>query len=450
MKIIKNFAELVSHGQGKVRRDALEIIQKGIEGADPGKGVYKQVRLESNFLRIGDRVVDLDKIQNIYFVGVGKGSFPIAEALEKMLGDRIKMGVLSVKSGEKRRLSKIEIIEAGHPIPDQNSLLAGRRILEVAQQAHENDLVFAGVTGGASALVIMPPPGVHLDEIRDLTNLLLKSGANIREMNTVRKHLCLLKGGRLVKAIQPALAVTLTLDTAPEGLPWPDLCLADPTTFSDAIEVLRYFDIWEKVPDSIRNYLQEGTKRLELETVKSLAGMKTALISVGDPVSACEAAAEKAKDLGYEPIILSTNIEGDSVQVGICLSGIVKEILKFNRPFPKPCALISGGETTVTISGRSGEGGPNQELALGFAQSLGSKPDVCCISVDTDGTDGPTDIAGGIVDGSTVERAAQLNLNIPQSIKEHDSSNALKRLGDAIITGHTGTNIMNLRAIVIR
>jgi glycerate-2-kinase len=449
MKIIKNYSELIAHGQGKVRRDALEIIQKGIEGADPGKGVYKQLRLDGNNLNIGDKVIDLTKIHNIYFVGTGKGSFPIAQALEEMLGSRIKGGVLSVKSGEKRRLARIEVIEAGHPLPNENSVLAGRKIFEVAQNAGENDLVFAGVTGGASALLILPPPGISLNDLQCVNQLLLKSGANIREMNAVRKHLCLLKGGRLVATIQPAMAVTLTLDTAPEGLPWPDLCLADPTTFQDAIETLHYFDLWEKVPKSVQVYLEEGKSKPERETVKSLAGMKATLLSVGDPVSACETAARKAKELGYTPIILSTNIEGDSAQAGICLSGIVKEIIKFNRPFPKPCALISGGETTVTITGKCGEGGPNQEFALAFAQQLGSKPNVCCIAVDTDGTDGPTDIAGGIVDGDTSSRASKLKISIPQTLKDHDSSKVLKMLGDSIITGHTGTNIMNLRAIII-
>jgi glycerate 2-kinase len=449
MNIIKNYSELISHGQVKVRHDALEIIQKGIEAADPAKGVYRQLRLDGNILRIGDMPINLEEIHNIFFVGTGKGSFPIAQALEEMLGPRIKGGVLSVKSGEKRRLSKIEVIEAGHPIPNENSVLAGRKIIEIAQNAGEDDIVFAGVTGGASALLILPPPGVSLDDLQCVNHLLLKSGANIREMNTVRKHLCMLKGGRLVAVIQPALAVTLTLDTAPEGLPWPDLCLADPTTFKDAIEVLHYFDLWENVPKSVRLYLEEGITKPERETVKSLEGMKAILLSVGDPISACEAAAIKAKELGYEPIILSTNIEGDSAQAGICLSGIAKEIIKANRPFPKPCALISGGETTVTIAGKCGEGGPNQEFALAFAHMLGTKPNVCCIAIDTDGTDGPTEIAGGIVDGDTTNRVARLKFNIPQTLKDHDSSTALKMLGDAIITGHTGTNIMNLRAIII-
>ena len=305
------------------------------------------------------------------------------------------------------------------------------------------------MTGGASALVTLPPEGITLADIQTLNDLLLKCGGTIRDINTVRKHLCLLKGGRLVAHIQPAQAVTLTLDTSPEGLPWPDLCLADPSTFQDAIDVLHLFDIWEAVPPAIRTYLEEGLKHPEWETVKSLSGFKAALFSVGSPVSACEAAAATARELGYEAVILASNLEGESIDVGICLAGITKEVIRYDRPFAKPCALITAGETTVTIRDSHGEGGPNQEVALAFAFKLGKKPDVCCVSIDTDGTDGPTQTAGGISDGQTLERAQALGLNIAEHLRRHDSAGALARLGDAIVTGHTGTNVMNLRVIVI-
>ncbi len=445
----QNYEELTAHGQISMRRDALQIIRDGIRGAAPDLGTAAIITLEGTMLRVGSRTFSLKEFEHIYVVGAGKGSFPIAETLEKILGDRLSGGVVVVKEGEKRRLKKIEVLEAGHPIPNEASVTGARKVLEMAQRAGKNDLVFAAVTGGSSALVTLPPEEITLSDIQKANDLLLKCGGTIKDINTVRKHLCLLKGGRLVASIQPAQAITLTLDTAPEGLPWPDLCLADPSTFQDAIDVLKHFDIWDAVSPAIRGYLQKGLDHPELETIKSLSGFKAELFSVGSPVSACEAASESAKKLGYLPIILSTNLEGESIDIGICLAGIAKEVIRYDRPFPRPCALITAGETTVTIRDQHGSGGPNQEVALAFAQKLGKKPDVCCVAIDTDGTDGPTQIAGGISDGETLERAQAMGLSIAEHLRRHDSANALGRLGDAIVTGHTGTNVMNLRVIVI-
>jgi glycerate 2-kinase len=447
----KNYGELTAHGQSAVRRDALQIIRDGIcRGAAPDLGTRAIVKVEGDLLQVGDLSFPLHAFEHIYVVGAGKGSFPIAVALEEILGDRINGGVVVVKEGEKRRLKRIEIMEAGHPIPNEASVSGGRKVLDVARRAGAADLVFAAVTGGASALITLPPEGITLADIQRVNELLLKCGGTINDINKVRKHLCLLKGGRLVSHIQPAQAVTFTLQTSPEGgMPWPDLCLADPSTFQDAIDVLHLFDIWDHVSANVRAYLQEGLKHPEWETVKNLSGFKAALFSVGSPASACEAAAVAAEKLGYQPVILSTHLEGESIDVGICLAGIAKEVLRYDRPFPKPCALITGGETTVTIRDHHGSGGPNQEVALAFAFNLGNKPNICCISIDTDGTDGPTQIAGGISDGQTMDRAQAVGLNIAEDLRHHNSAGALTRLGDAIVTGHTGTNVMNLRVIVI-
>jgi glycerate 2-kinase len=449
-RIIQNFDCLVSHGQQKARKDALKIVEAGIRGADPGVGTYNLVRLDGNTLLVGNKKLNLKAIEHIYVVGAGKGSFPIAEALENILGDLITEGIVVVKRGEKRRLQKIKIHEAGHPIPDQDSVEGARKIVAVVEKAGAKDLVFAAITGGSSSLVTLPVEGVSLKEMQDLTELLLKCGAVIREINIIRKHLCLMKGGRLVSYIQPAEAITLTLDTAPEGMPWPDMSLPDQSTFQDAVEVLKYYDLLEKVAPSIKRYLIEGRNKPELESIKTLEGMRTTIFSVGDPVRACESAARCAAQLGYNPAILSSNIEGEAKDIGICFAGIAKEIIKKKRPFLTPCALISGGETTVTIGEECGNGGPNQELVLGFAHKFKSDAEVVCVSVDTDGTDGPTEIAGGIVDSLTQQRAEETGVNIDYSIKNHNSLDALIRLEDALVTGQTGTNVMNLRVVVIR
>ena len=448
-RIVKNYQKLLSHGQKNMREAALEIIQSGINGASPGIGTHKVVRLIGYNLLVGTKEYDLRNISRIYVVGVGKGAFSIAESLEKTLGPHIYKGIVGVKRGERRRLQKIEVVETGHPLPDESSIIVARKILEIANMAGKGDLVFAAITGGASALATLPPGGIKLKEIQKLTDLLLKSGAPIRDINAVRKHLCQLKGGLLVFHIQPAEAITLTLDTAPKDMPWPDMCLPDPTTFQDALAVLKKYDLNNIVSPSIKHYLLEGVEKPELETVKNFEGMKAALFSVGNQVVACEAAASRAKEFGYNPVILSTSIAGEATTVGICLAGIVREIIKNKRPFPPPCALISGGETTVTVLGNCGVGGRNQEFVLSFAQELGAEEKVCCASVDTDGTDGSTDIAGGLVDGETMTRAKNLDINIANFLKNHNSSAALTALEDTIVTGHTGTNVLDLRVILI-
>jgi glycerate 2-kinase len=447
--VIKNQQEILSRGDQELRRDLIAILEAGIREGDPGRGTLRQVRLTEKILCVGDTQYDLRKFEHIFVVGAGKGSFPIAEALERILGNRITGGVVAVKKGEKRRLKRIEVHEAGHPIPDEDSVAAAQKILGITERAGERDLVFAAVTGGSSALVTLPQGDITLEEMQAINELLLRSGAVIQEMNTVRKHLCRMKGGSLVAAIQPAQCITLTLDTAPEGMPWPDMCLPDPTTFADAIAVLHHYDLWNLVPASVRAYLSQGKNRPELETLKSLDGMKEQLISVGDPPSMCLGAAEEARNLKYNPIIFSTRIEGEAREAGIFFAGVVREILCYGRPFQPPCALISGGEMTVTIKENCGRGGPNQEFALAFSHKLKTPGRFVCASMDSDGTDGPTDVAGGVVDHTTLREAQRLNLNIAVHLKNHDSSKALADLGSLIVTGHTGTNLQNLRVILI-
>lgn len=447
--LIKNYQGLLTHGQKKIREAALEIIQAGVKGSDPGTGTYEAVKLSGNKLLVGKKEYDLRHINHIYIVGAGKGAFSIAESLEKILGTYIHKGIVAVKKGDKRRLQRIKVVEAGHPIPDENSITGANSILELANAAGEGDLVFAAITGGSSALAALPPREIKLKEMRQLTDLLLKSGAPIRDINAVRKHLSQLGGGLLISHIQPAEAITLTLDTGAKDLPWPDMCLPDPSTFQDAIDVLKYYELWDGVSPSIRHYLSEGRAKPELETVKSFAGMKAIMVSVASPAGACEAAARRAKELGYIPAILSTHIDGEAAVIGRCLAGIAREIIEQQRPFTPPCALISGGEMTVKVGESDGVGGPNQEFVLGFALELGSRDKVCCASVDTDGSDGPTDIAGGIVDGETMTRVKKSNINIADFLKNHNSSAVLEMLEDAIVTGHTGTNVVDLRVILI-
>lgn len=449
-RLIQNFNELCTHGEQTARRNILEIVEEGLLRAIPYQETKRIMRVVENTLYIEDNVIPLNNIDHIYVLGVGKGAYPIALALEETLGDYIDQGIVIIKKGDKRRLKKIELIESGHPLPDQAGIDAAYRIREILKAAGERDLIIAPITGGSSAMMNIPPTSVSLKELQLMNDMLLKSGASIAKMNTVRKHLCDMKGGRFAEHASPAQIHTLTLNTATPEMLWPDLVNPDPTTFAEAIEVLQQNNLWNSTPLSIREHLIHGTEEASMETPKIISNNRNYIHYVADPHSACEASARKAKELGYEAHILSTAMEGDAKNLGIFFAGLSNEVSKRDQPFKAPCVLITGGETTVTIGeGKAGIGGPNQETALGYATKLFTRGPAVCVSLDTDGTDGPTDIAGGIADNLTLERAKSLNINLEKELNEHNSSDVLMKLGDAIITGHTGTNIMNLRVVLI-
>lgn len=443
MEIVKNKKELCTHGNKKLRKDAIEIVEAGITSVIPLDSTKKLINYENGIIKIGDDVFYRKNYKDIYVIGAGKGSFPIAEALDSIFGSEIKEGFVAVKQGEKRRLKNIDIYESSHPLPDERSVFAGKRITEICSKLGEDDLVFLALTGGSSAIVNYPCEDIDINCIKDLNEMLLNSGADISKINTVRKHLDELKGGGLLRKIGKATVITITFDTAPDNMPWPDLVLADPTTFEDAINILKYLDIWNKTDESIRRYLVNNLNKNENETLKNLDGFKQFIFSVADPRMACNHAYEKAVELGYNSFILSTKIEGEASELGQKFSRIVD-----HNDYPKPCCLISGGETTVTIKNEHHKGGPNQETSLGFAASLNSE-DAVCICVDTDGTDGPTDLAGGLTDFSTKQNAINQRISIEKELAIHNSSEVLEKLHDAVKTGNTGTNVMNLRVVLI-
>jgi glycerate-2-kinase len=289
-----------------------------------------------------------------------------------------------------------------------------------------------------------------LEEIIIVNEMLLNSGANIEEINSVRKHISSIKGGRLAKFIHPAKIINLIIIDEVAGLPWGPT-VPDKSTFSDAKYALKKYDLFDKVPKSIRDHIEKGFNDKSLETPKErdFHEINVHNVILGKSEDLVEAASIRAKELGLNPLILSSVIEGESKDVGIVHAGIAKEIANNGRPIRPPCAVISGGETTVTISGEYGEGGPNQEFTLGFATAIKEYDGIVAASLGTDGTDGPTDIAGGIVDSYTLKRAKSLGLDIPQYLKNHNVSHILKKLKDAIYTGPTGTNLMDLRIIII-
>jgi glycerate 2-kinase len=449
MPWIKNREEVLGHGAAALRRTALDALEAGLSAVDPYVLTKRLIRVDGTVLQVGAEGFPLSALGQVFVVGAGKGSFPICQALEETLGDRIATGMLSVKAGESRRLRRITVMEAGHPVPDARSLMAGEAILSILHAAGPSDLVFAAITGGASALMEVPVRGLRLAELQETNALLLNAGMTIAEMNAVRKHLSLLKGGRLAERAQPARVVAITLGTIPEGLPWPDPTKPDPSTFGEAIAVLKRYDLWGQVPGAVQTHLTLGLSDPALETPKCFQGFTVPHLDVGNQAMACEGAAAAVAQHGVQGIVLATHIVGEARDVGTALAGIVKEVQRDARPFPPPCALISGGEVTTTVRNSHGVGGPNQEFVFAAARIIDGLPNVVVASIDTDGSDGPTDIAGAIADGETVARVKKLGLDPAEVLARNDTGTAFRKLGDAIYTGPTGTNVVNLRVLVV-
>jgi glycerate 2-kinase len=448
--MIKNREQLLSHGFVEGRKKVLDIIEYALSEVDPYRATKEQVRLEGDKLLVGEDVIDISLIENIYVVGGGKATYPIALALDEILADRITDGFVVVKYGQKQSLKHIRIAEASHPLPDERSHEACRQIFDIAEKAGENDLVFCIITGGSSALCVGPVDGLSFEDKQTINRLLVSSGAEIKEINTVRKHLSSIKGGRLTLKIQPAIIVTLTVsDVVGDPMDWnTDWISPDPSTLAEAVHVLKKYDLWDKAPASVRNYLTELIP--EKETPKAFPGKLMYYCMVMKTKTLCEMAMKGAEQCGLEPVLLTTYLGGESRQVGNTLVAIAMETQSSGRPFRAPCALIAGGETVVTMEAHSnGEGGPNQELAIGGCLNLGPDDLIAFGAIDSDGTDGPTAIAGALTDGFTVARAAEKGYDLYRKLVEHDVSNVLTAADDAIITDSTGTNVNDLVVCVV-
>jgi glycerate-2-kinase len=453
MSYIKNRGRLLSHGNIRLRRAALDIIDHALSRADPYKATRNLVHIEGNRLNVGDLCFDLNENQRIFLLGAGKATFPIAKALEELLGDRITDGVVICKSGQHGRLNYSQMNLASHPIPDEAGFAAARDALTLARKTRPGDIVFGCITGGSSALMPYPIPEISLDEKKQVNQLLLTCGANIIEINAVRKHLSQIKGGRLAQAVHPrAHLINLTVsDVIGDPLDYiTDPTVADTSTFEDARRTLTKYNLWGRVPAPVARFLKgagpqrETPKEIDLEHYRK----HNFIIVAGD--AACVAAEEKARELGFQAMILSTMFEGESLELGANFAAIAKEIKLNHRPLTIPAAVIGGGETTVKIyENPAGLGGPNQEFALAASLGIEDAGPVVVVGFDSDGTDGPTDVAGGIVDEQTLSRAREKGIDIFASLVRHDVTPVLKTLEDVIETGATGTNVNDLKFLLM-
>jgi len=423
----------------KLRRDALRIFKAALRAADPFEAVRRQVRVQNGrVLRVGTRRYDLDRIDHIYVLGAGKASARMAQAIERQLGKRITAGLINTKHGHMAPLRRIELNECGHPVPDEAGRGGAQRILELARQAGSRDLVICAISGGASALLPLPLASATLEAKQLLTSELLRCGADIHEMNTIRKHISGIKGGQLAAAAAPAAVISLILsDVIGDDL---DVIGSGPTapdrsTVDDARRILKKFGLAEP-------------ELAETPKPDDHAFRRVQNLVVGSNAIAIAAAANEAKQLGYRGLVLSTMIEGETREVARVHAAITKEVVTSGRPIRPPACIISGGETTVTIHG-DGLGGRNQEFALAAAIDIAGLENVAVLSAGTDGTDGPTDAAGAIADGRTVARARELGLEAAAYLRNNDSYHFFEALGDLVKTGPTGTNVADVRLVLI-
>ena len=432
----------------ELTRDAMRIFRAGLRAADPAEAVSRHLRLTNGVPIAGRRRYRLDRFRRILVVGAGKASAVMAQPIERLFGGRIEAGCINVKYGHAAPLRHIEINECGHPIPDDQGVAGAEKIAAIVQQASEDDLVICLISGGASALLPLPVAPVTLEDEQSMTRLLLACGANIHEMNCLRKHLSRLKGGRLAQlARSPVLALILSdvigddLDVIGSGPTVPDL-----STFEQSRAIVDKYALWKTLPPAIAGVLQQANQ----ETPKpgDPAFERVQNVIVGSNRLAIDAAVEAAKAAGYRTMVLSSFIEGETREVARMHAAILKEARASGRPVRPPACIVSGGETTVTIRGK-GLGGRNQEFVLAAAIEIDGMDHVAILSAGTDGTDGPTDAAGAIATGKTVARAREKNMDAKAYLVNNDAYHFFEPLSGLIKTGPTRTNVMDIRLMLI-
>lgn len=437
----------------KLRQDAKDIFKAGLEAVDPKEAVKRHMQLKDETLIVNEKRYDLRQFDNIYVVGGGKAGASMSMAVEEIFGDLITEGFVNVKYGYTAKLRKIRIHEAAHPVPDEAGIRGVEEIVKLVENAKENDLLICLISGGGSALLPLPLPGISLNEKQEVTKKLLACGASINEINAVRKHISKIKGGQLARFSYPATLITLILSDVIGN--YLDVIASGPTvpdssTFDDVKEILKRYKIWNNIPDTVKNYIEKGRKGEMPETPKAGEDVfsKTQNVVIGSNIQAVLAAEKKARKLGYHTMVLSSFVEGETKDVAKVHAAIAKEVLQSGNPVSSPACIVSGGETTVTIRGK-GKGGRNQEFCLAAALDIAGLNSVTILSGGTDGTDGPTDAAGAICDGKTVERAVDKQMQIQNYLSDNNSYTFFKNLDDLLITGPTNTNVMDLRLVLV-
>ncbi len=445
---------------GEMHHEAQSIFQAGVKRVNPYRAIMEYIQVEGSRMHLGqkDRLrvrLELSEYNRIMLVGGGKATAPMARAMEDILGDRIDEGIINVKYGFTEKLDHTEIIEADHPLPDENGVKGTKKILDLMNRAGKKDLIFSLISGGGSALLPCPAGEVRLAEKQAVTKYLLECGARIDEINAIRKHISDTKGGQMARAAYPATTVNFMLsDVVGDRI---DVIASGPfvpdrSTFEESWQILEKYNLIQKVPKSVSGHLKRGLEGGIPETPKEGDPIFERVHNyiIGSNILALEAASEEAERMGYNTLILSSMIEGETRDVARVHTAIAREILKSGRPIRPPCCIVSGGETTVTIRGK-GLGGRNQEFCLAAAIDMDDLPErVVMLSGGTDGNDGPTDAAGAIVDPLTTRRGEEMGMMASEYLANNDSYHFFKKIGGLLMTGPTNTNVMDVRLILVK
>ena len=443
-----------------LRTSIVAVLEAALNAVDPYQAVRAVLRRAGNQLQVGEHAYALERFRHIYVIGAGKAGAPMTQAVEAVLGERITDGLVVVKTGHHAPTTHVQIVEASHPVPDAAGVAAGKQILALAEQAGPDDLVIALLSGGGSALLVAPAlatqevAGLTLADKQAMTSALLACGATIQEINCLRKHCSAVKGGQLARAVAPATLITLVLSDV-VGSPL-DVIASGPTvpdnsTWADAWAIVEKYNLAEKLPKAIVARLQVGLAGEIPDTPKAddplFAHAQT--VVVADNQVAAEAACRKASELGFHPLLLTTYLEGEASEVAKVVAALAKQVQATGQPLAAPACLVLGGETTVTLGADPGRGGRNQELALSAALALQGLSGVTIASLATDGSDGPTDSAGGIADGGTVQRGQVQGLKASDYLRRHNAYPFLQATNDLLVTGPTQTNVNDLVLVFV-
>jgi glycerate-2-kinase len=462
MKKIRNSEEILARGDVDSRRIVLDIADRTLDRLDSYRRIRSIMRMEGDVLHIGTRSWDLSRKRNVYLFGAGKACNHMAMAVDHVLGDRLTRGIAIVKIHEESdQFNKTEVFVGGHPLPNEEGHRASRKMIEIVDRAGPDDLFIAVISGGSSALMSCPIDGITLQDEIDTTDVLLKSGAGIVEINAVRRHISALNGGMLAKRIQAVGAELIGFGisdavgspaTGDIGVPYAAYKSTpigpDPTTLDDARATIVNRDVANRLPKSVVDFLMNAGP--EAETPKAFPNNTYFLLNTLP--DSCIYAKEICENMGIPAMIVSSFLEGESRDAGTFFASMAREIQTYGNPIQAPCVLLSSGEVTTQILDNSvikGHGGPGQEMAVSFAITAAKTTGACLLSIDSEGTDGTARVAGGITDSATFKAAADRGINLYQSLRDHSCFEALEATGSTVFTGNTGTNLCDLTIVYI-
>jgi glycerate 2-kinase len=459
---IKNKAQLLSHGDIESRKIVLDITEKTLQRLDAYERIKSISYMEGDILHIGTRSWDLSKKKNVYLLGAGKACNAMAMAIDEILGDRLTRGIAIVKVAEDTDVfNKTEVYVGGHPLPNEAGYNACKKIIKLVDSSGPDDLFIVVISGGSSALMSCPIDGITLQDEIDTTDVMLKSGASIYEINAIRRHISQLNGGMLAKRIQSVGAELIgigisdavgTPATGDIGIPYANYkgtpMGPDQTTLDEAREVIRNYHVEDRLPKSVVEYLMNVGD--EGETPKAFP--ENTYFMLNTLPDSCRYAKEIAEGMGIRTVILTSFLEGESRDAGTIFASIAREIQTYGNPIKPPCVILSSGEVTTKILDNSsikGHGGPSQELTASFALTAQKVKGACMLSIDSEGTDGTTSVAGGITDSTSAATAKQKGVDIYAALREHACFEALSEIGDTVFTGNTGTNLCDFNIMYV-